>query len=309
MSSKLDSASDDAARAKVRQAEKELDQLDSAYAEIAADAALMAGSMAPPPFGTVADVVSIGKSLWTGDWGGALLDVVGLVPVAGDAIKGAGKGAKIANKMRQVKKALKAARAALARERTALILGRKNAAKKYWAEIKKKGKAAYDEAIKKCSVKTCPEELATKKGPQYQYTPKSGKNGGWAGQRGDGDWIPTKGSDLDSALKEYNKKHGTKFDRVPYKDGFPDYDNFIYKAPDGTPARVEIPQVGGKKDFTSADKAMRDKLGDPDWERPEGYTWHHKEDGVTMELVPEDIHGFPETGHAGGTSLSQDPDF
>ena len=103
MTSKLDSASDDAARAGVKQAEKELDQLDAAYAEMAADAALTAGSMAPPPFGTVADVVSIGKSLWTGDWGRALLDVVGLLPLPGDAIKGAGKGAKIANKMTEVR--------------------------------------------------------------------------------------------------------------------------------------------------------------------------------------------------------------
>lgn len=309
MSSKLDSASDDAARAKIKQAEKELDRLDNAYAELAADAALTAGSMAPPPFGTAADVASLGKSLWMGDWTGALFDVVGLIPVAGDAIKVAGKGAKIANKMKQVKKALKIARTALTRQRKALILGRKRAALEYWAKVKKKGKAAYDEAIKKCSKQTCPEDLASKKGPQYQYTPKSGQRGSWAGERGDGDWVPDKGSELDKALKEYNQQHGTNFDRVPYKDGFPDYDNFVYKTTDGTPARVEIPQVGGKKDFVPADKAMREQLGDPKWKRPDGYTWHHKEDGVTMELVPTDLHGFPETGHAGGTSLLKNPDF
>jgi hypothetical protein len=309
MSSKLDSASDDAARAKVKQAEEDLYQLDSAYAEIAADAALMAGSMAPPPFGTAADVVSIGKSLWTRDWGGALLDVVGLIPVAGDAIKGVGKGTKIANKMKQVEKALKAARAALVRQRKALILGRKRAAMKYWADIRKKGKAAYGKAIKKCSTQSCPEELVTKKGPQYQYAPKSGRTGSWAEQRGDGYWIPTKGSDLDKALKKYNKTHKTKFDRVHYKDGFPDYDNFIYKTPDGTLAKVEIPQMGGEKDFAVADKAMRELLGNPKWKKPKGYTWHHEPDGVTMKLVPEDIHGFPETPHSGGTSLSTQPDF
>ncbi|KZL20247.1 hypothetical protein PsAD2_01544 [Pseudovibrio axinellae] len=38
---------------------------------------------------------------------------------------------------------------------------------------------------------------------------------------------------------------------------------------------------GGK----DTDKAMQDKLGDSEWNKPEGYTWHHKEDGVTMQLV------------------------
>jgi hypothetical protein len=30
-------------------------------------------------------------------------------------------------------------------------------------------------------------------------------------------------------------------------------------------------------------------------EPPEGYTWHHHQDGTTMQLVPRDIHGL--TGH------------
>jgi hypothetical protein len=31
---------------------------------------------------------------------------------------------------------------------------------------------------------------------------------------------------------------------------------------------------------------------------PEGYTWHHHQDGTTMQLVPRDIHA--QTGHTGG---------
>jgi RHS repeat-associated protein len=34
---------------------------------------------------------------------------------------------------------------------------------------------------------------------------------------------------------------------------------------------------------------------------PEGYTWHHVEDGTTMQLVPRDIHAA--TGHTGGFSI------
>jgi len=88
--------------AKIQKAEKELAQLEGVYAELATDASLTAASMAPPPAGTVADVVSIGRSLWKGDWGGALLDVVGIIPIVGDGIKGVTKGTKIANKMKDV---------------------------------------------------------------------------------------------------------------------------------------------------------------------------------------------------------------
>ncbi len=77
-----------AAQARIQKAEKELQQLEMAYAELAADASLTAVSMAPPPFGTAADIVSLGRSLWKGDWGGALLDVVGIIPLVGDGIKG-----------------------------------------------------------------------------------------------------------------------------------------------------------------------------------------------------------------------------
>ncbi len=47
-----------AAQARIQKAEKELQQLGMAYAELATDASLTAASMVPPPFGTAADVVS-----------------------------------------------------------------------------------------------------------------------------------------------------------------------------------------------------------------------------------------------------------
>ncbi len=31
---------------------------------------------------------------------------------------------------------------------------------------------------------------------------------------------------------------------------------------------------------------------------PDGYTWHHVEDGVTMQLVPKDLHDAAHTGGA-----------
>ena len=93
--------------AKIAEAEKDLAKLEAKYAEIAADAGLAAASMLPPPAGTIADAVSLGKSVMTGDWGGALLDVVGFVPLFGDAVKASGKGAKLVKKAEALKTAIK----------------------------------------------------------------------------------------------------------------------------------------------------------------------------------------------------------
>lgn len=39
-------------------------------------------------------------------------------------------------------------------------------------------------------------------------------------------------------------------------------------------------------------------------------TWHHKEDGVTMQLVPQYVHGGSNgSGHAGGASLTSKEEF
>jgi hypothetical protein len=307
MTSQLDTA----AEARLAEAGNDLAKLDDAYKELAANAALTGASMLPFPAGTAADIVSFGRSLWGRDWGGALFDAVGIVPVLGDAIKGVGKGAKLANRLEDLEAAIKTARAALARQRAALILGRQKAAARYWNKIRTEGRAAYEKAIRNCSTQECAENLARLKGPQYQYTPRSGDNGYWIGERGDGVFVAKPGSRLDQALQEFNSKQvpPTRFDRLPYKNGVPDYTDFIFHAPGKPPARVEILQRGGKADFEPADDAYRDLIGNPKWERPGGYTWHHGPDGATMELVPTKLHGFPESSHAGGSSLMRQPEY
>ncbi len=92
--------------AEIKEAEGQLSRLNFKLDELSADAALMAGGMLPPPFGTAADVVSLAKSVATGDWGGALWDLVGFIPIAGDAAKAAIKGTKAAEKLRAIKKAV-----------------------------------------------------------------------------------------------------------------------------------------------------------------------------------------------------------
>lgn len=261
---------------KTQSAYNDLQNLSAKYGELAADATLAAGGALPPPWGTAVDVVSLGKSVFTGDWGGALLDLVGFIPIAGDAAK----AGKIAKRLDDIRRSLDVAKSALAQsfKRT------KEIAAKYWDDVVKRNRKAYDDAIKSCTTKQCRENLAKLKGPQYKNTPKSGKNGNWSsGERGDGVWTPANGGPP-----------------VTYKNGFPDYSPF-------SKGDVDIPMKGNHtSDFTAADKAMREKLNDPSWRRPSDHTWHHNENGVTMQLVPKNVHATgagASTPHMGASSM------
>lgn len=75
------------------------------------------------------------------------------------------------------------------------------------------------------------------------------------------------------------------------KQGFPNFSSV-------SKANVKIKFTGSRpRDFRAANKAGGYKS------TPEGYTWHHHQDGTTMQLVPKDIHR--QTGHTGGFSLSK----
>ena len=74
------------------------------------------------------------------------------------------------------------------------------------------------------------------------------------------------------------------------------------------PAIVEIDDMTGKtSDFTQANNEM--KKIDPNWKKPDDWTWHHKEDGVTMELVPREMHSKTGIPHAGGRFIVEDPGY
>ena len=74
---------------------------------------------------------------------------------------------------------------------------------------------------------------------------------------------------------------------IPFKaNGHPDFTGVAK-------TEVKIKQTGTRSgDFRAANEAAGLK------NTPEGYSWHHHEDGTTMQLVPRDIHS--QTGHTGG---------
>ena len=84
------------------------------------------------------------------------------------------------------------------------------------------------------------------------------------------------------------KKH--PHTKIPFdEDGFPDFSSVTKK-------EVKIKYTGDRgTDIAAANEAARYE------ETPNGYTWHHHQDGVTMQLVPKDVHS--KTAHTGGFAL------
>ena len=74
-----------------------------------------------------------------------------------------------------------------------------------------------------------------------------------------------------------------------YKDGFPDFSSVSTHT-------VKIELTGNR----ALDDAAANRVAGLD-AKPRGFTWHHHQDGTTMQLVPTDIHR--KTGHTGGFAL------
>ena len=126
------------------------------------------------------------------------------------------------------------------------------------------------------------------------------KDGHWLGDRGNSEWVSNK--------PDVNRYTGGE--PVPFNNNYPDFSKWSQKD-------VKIPNMTGDNgpDFRAADKILaRDKGllkkdGTPNVAAAERYrrnnklTWHHHQDGTTMQLVPEDLHG--NIPHTGGGSLSR----
>lgn len=75
---------------------------------------------------------------------------------------------------------------------------------------------------------------------------------------------------------------------VPFKGGFPDFSQQAIK-------EVKLSNLSGSaKDFDLANQAAGLT------KTPPGYTWHHVQDGKTMQLVPTELH--QQTAHTGGSA-------
>ena len=257
--------------------------------EIAQGVVDAAGIVDPTP---ISDGVSAVMSLAKGDWLGAGLSVASMIPYIGDAAAKTVKASRAAKRLTQLADDIaKTTKELLDAVQKRAVANRKAAAK------------AAQEARRKAanSCKTCSAEQ--KWGSQLPT------RGTWEppGSRGNGKWTSTDG--------KYS---------MEYKEGYPDFSTATAPGMDKKPVildRIELTDMKGNhgSDMTAARDAMRQRTGDPKWpgndkNEPPGYTWHHKEDGATMELVRTDVHKRSESdgsgaAHTGGASIVKDKVF
>ncbi len=155
---------------------KKLDDLQGLLSQSKGDLALLLGSSLPPPAGTAADIASLGVSIGRGDWGGAFWDVVGLVPIVGDAAKGAVKGTKLASKVANIQKKIAKGRKAVDAK---IAKAKKNAekrCKKLTGNKKKKNKDK--DAATDCGT-NCGAGKNTKPPKRKEIELEPGQKGGW----------------------------------------------------------------------------------------------------------------------------------
>jgi hypothetical protein len=299
-------AQDKAASDLLKKQEANLDSLNSELAlDLAQSAVDIAGIADPTP---ISDAIGAGMSLYRGDLIGAGLSLVSMVPYAGDALGKTAKGARLAKKIAGLKKKISAAIAAVKKARAAKLAAKKKAAAALRAKRKADKAKKFAEA-KKC--KGCKPPSGNKFGSR---SPTEGSNGSWkGGEPGDSKWHPDPNTEKGQKVLD-----ATGGKPVEFKNGYPDFSPHAMKLPDGSKATFEIDMTGKSSDFTKARDAMRKKLGDPSWpgggpnkKAPKGWTWHHNEDGVTMELVPSNLNN--NIPHTGGDSLARelagDPGF
>lgn len=249
-----------------------------------------AGLVDPTP---ISDLLGAGMSLYSGDFVGAGMSLVSCIPYVGDAVGKTTKGARAMKRLAALKERAEKAVEAIKKIR---MDSRKRAAEAVKA---KRRKEAAEQLKKKKNCKQCPEEI----NPYGTQLPTTGK---WDGQKGNSRWTSDDG--------KYS---------VDYKDGHPDFSTA--KGFDGSPIlkdRVDIEMTGADSDFRQARDAMRDKTGNRFWPgteqnpsgratAPDGYTWHHSDNGTTMELVRSDVHDKAISGaaHSGGASIVKSPEF
>lgn len=236
-----------------------------------------AGILDPTP---TSDLLGAAYSVSRGDWGGAVLSLVSVVPYIGDVIAKPAKGTKLAKAI------------AKASSKVDSVLAKLNKIRAKRRKAANMVRAARDKAKQARQKAFC--EPCTTTNPYGARVPKTG--GQWkaadgrVGQRGNSLWHPTPGT---AKTKEIDKITGGK--PIRFKDGYPDFSAYSNKD-------VKINMTGDDYwDF----KRANEKAGFN--ETPEGFTWHHHQDGETMQLIPSELHN--NVPHTGGASVVADKEF
>lgn len=262
--------------AKLQKANKELDSLNNELKLDLAQAALDVVGIADPT--PISDGLNGIISLVRGDFVGAGLSLVSIVPYAGDALAKTAKGARLAAKITKLEQKI-------AQKIQKINHIKSRAAREAAQSVQniRASNAQAEIAIKRANCPNC----KINKNPFGTNLPA---DGAWSGTKGDSAWTPDPAS---NRAKKINKVTNGK--PVPFKDGYPDFSEYAEKS-------VDIKMTGiDYHDFKNANAAAGLD------ETPEGMVWHHHQNGTTMELLPKDLHN--NTPHVGGRSIVKDQGY
>jgi hypothetical protein len=289
---------DPTVQGKLKALQEKAAALEKQLSDLRVDALIDAAGLVDPT--PVSDVIGFARGAARGDWASAALSLVSMVPYAGDVLAKPIKGAKLTKKAIALRKQL-ADVAARSRQLVA------DALKQDAAKVAAKRVINKQKRIDKANTLPCGKPIGGNRfGTQ---SPKKG----WSGERADSNWRPEKAGLPKRKLNAIESVTGGK--PIKFKDGFPDFSPYVAKVKDAAGKEVRaaveiaVSKTGDRAaDFRRACEAMARKLGVERFDErtlPGGpWVWHHKEDGVTMELLKTKLH--KNVPHSGGVSAAAD---
>ena len=147
-------------------------------------------------------------------------------------------------------------------------------------------------------------------------TPLDSPRGHWEGERGESKYVPSHETEEGKAACDKLEEKG--MDGIEYNNGEPDFSKCAeatVEISDMTENRSDYYDGDGnlkRGNFSQADlkceeqwnESQRDGKTDwkaedvRNWRRENGFSWHERCDTRTMDLVPQEIHGY--FSHSGG---------
>ena len=279
---------------KIRKAEAELGKLNEELRLDLLQAGIdAAGTVDPTP---VSDLTGAAVSVYRGDFIGAGLSLISMIPYVGDAVGKSAKGARLLKKINDLRKRISITANKIVDLQRA---NRKAASRMSRLRKHRLGSKHSDEMVvcRKCNEKAKAGEFAHNRMP----------NGGeWNGTPGDSYWRPGTDKYYERKLRVLNERRGLPANHpIEFRNGFPNFEPYAS-------GKVKIDMKGNcltssNGDFGKANAAMKKIDPDFDWDEvSKTHTWHHVEDGTTMLLIPKTVNKIP---HTGGASLIKEQGY
>ena len=154
------------------------------------------------------------------------------------------------------------------------------------------------------------EEYAVSREDRLKQVPQEADRDGsprgeWTGERGESTFVPAAGTESGKAAADMLAEYG--LNGIEYSDAIPDFSTCCK-----TEVQIDAMTPNRFENYTNADLVTAERFnaeamdGRTDWTARDvsnyrtenSLTWHECNDTHTMQLVPQEIHGY--FGHSGG---------